>query len=57
MRCFATIFPADADSIVKQMKQDQTEVLVMNGCIISHSTVSELVTRIQKGKNVISLPE
>ena len=51
------VSPADADVVVKRMMQDQTEVLVMNGCIISHSTVSEVVARIEKGENVIRLPQ
>ena len=51
------VSPADADSVVKHMMLDQTEVLVMNGCIISHSSVRVLVNRIQKGETVIQLPK
>jgi hypothetical protein len=54
---FRRVSPADADSVVKQMMLDQADVEVLNGCIVSHSTVSEIVARIQKGEMVIRLPQ
>ena len=51
------IAPSDAESAAWSLEKDTAPVLVMNGCILSHSTVSELIARIQKGDTVILLPQ
>jgi hypothetical protein len=48
--------PAEAEAAVKPLENDQTEVLVMNGCIGNHSTIRALVARIRNGERVIHLP-
>ena len=50
------IAPADAEMWTKRMLLDRARVTVMNGCLIHHSTVGELVAKIQGGESIISLP-
>ena len=51
------VAPSDAASLVDGMLSDPSPVMVENDCIVSHSTVRELVSRIQKGEQIIFLPK
>ena len=47
---------ADAEAAAKVLAKDNSILEVLNGCIGSHHTVSDLVARIRKGETVIILP-
>jgi hypothetical protein len=51
------ISPSDAESAAKSLERNTAQVQVMNGCLLSHSTVSGMIARIQKGDTVILLPQ
>lgn len=50
------LVPYEAEAATRQLLKDQGKLTIMNGCVMSSSSVNELVTRIQKGELVIQLP-
>jgi hypothetical protein len=51
------VSPKDAAVATQRLLQDHSQVDVRNGCIVSTSTVGELVAHIQRGYYVIHLPK
>lgn len=51
------ISQADAEAAAGQLARNNSILLVLNGCIGSHHTVSDLVARVRKGGTVIFLPQ
>jgi hypothetical protein len=51
------VSPKDAAAVSPRLLQDQAPLEVRNGCIVSDSTVGQVVAQIQKGNYVIQLPK